>query len=306
MDDVSKASLIRGVFCWEKMMTTQPPNQISVSSSAFREREIKINAPDCETLDAIKTYLLNDPHYVSKTAPERIPAYLNGLSFHTAQSETPLRARFYYDDLNLSAFKNGIEIRLEPKKQQGKAWVFDQTVKIVKTASDDAHTMLDRLEYKDLVKGRIPDLTDLPREVKDRLKDIFNVERTKDIHLHPLLLTVGQRWKMAAHPDGDKNTLVEYATDRARGFTADKKFQWDILQIEMELKKGGSDVLLAAERQRLTSRFNGLIVETHSKPTEGFVCLDQLSGREKKALERKVSNVDSPFTVFPQALALYR
>lgn len=287
-------------------MTTQPPNQISVSSSAFREREIKINAPDCETLDAIKTYLLNDPHYVSKTAPERIPPYLNDLSFHTAQSETPLRARFYYDDLNLSAFKNGVEIRLEPKKQQGKAWVFDQTVKIVKTASDDTHTMLDRLEYKDLVKGRIPDLSDLPREVKDRLKDIFNVERTKDIHLHPLLLTVGQRWKMAAHPDGDVQTLVEYATDRARGFTADRKFQWDILQIEMELKKGGSDKLLTAERQCLTSRFNGLTVETHSKPTEGVHYLDRLNGQGKSALAKTVQKSQSPFAVFPQTLAFYR
>ena len=104
--------------------------------------------------------------------------------------------------------------------------------------------------------------------------DPIRLQSILDVKLYPLLVIASQRWKIDYHPDGDKNTKIEYASDVGHGIDI-TGYEWDIYQAELELKKGDLSVL-TREESYLREHFNFLKVESHSKPTPGFENLSSI------------------------------
>lgn len=244
------------------------PKQAVNISDVFRERERKLNARSAHQLDKVRAYVLQDPHFVTLNDLRLSLPLLKGLPLRVPQEDSSLRLRTYHDNSVLSATRSGVEIRIEDRSfGSDNEWPFKQVIKIGEAASQANHT-LDRLEFTSKLQKAQPDLENVKGDRADYLKQAFNARSLNKIRIYPLIQIASQRWKLLYHPDGDKDTQIELATDIGRGQTVDG-FTWDMFQLEIEMKKG-DPAWLEKEEARLMQNLPFLTSETRSKPSPGF------------------------------------
>ncbi len=244
----------------------------SLAYDSFYEQERKYNVRHPNHVGLLQQSIIADDHFVTLDYPPFRSDLMASVGLIGAPQEiTAPRQRFYFDDLRLSGFLNGVEIRIEPRRQgREEGWPFRQVVKIGEPGSAEQHT-LQRMEYPARLRALKPDLTVVGNGNGRYLADVFNVKSLARAVLHPLLRIHSQRWKMEYHPEGDPDTLIELALDVGRGQTL-SGYVWDIRQLELEIKAGDPQTLDAEERY-LRTRFPFLEPEFRSKPTPGFEIL---------------------------------
>lgn len=231
-----------------------------------REVESKLDAPSEAEIRQVEDYIKGHDYYVlASQLPER--------DDHDQVTEIE---RVYFDTLNLSGYKAGIEIRVEHKARTVKdSKPYKMVVKI--DAPDKIKTKtkgnaLDRLEESYRMAGPQPDLSVISdKAVKEALKWAFGVKKLDDIDFYPLVRIMAQRSKYTYHPGGDKKLVVEFdrAVGKGHNFMG---YSFDVFECELEIKKGDA-VMLEAETDRLMKEFSFLAPNYHSKPTPGFAHL---------------------------------
>ncbi|HEY8191333.1 MAG TPA: hypothetical protein VIG74_02825 [Alphaproteobacteria bacterium] len=238
-------------------------------SGDLHERECKLDAQNASQLATIREHIITDPHYVTLNDPRFQPDLMHGMELLGVPENFSIpRVRVYYDDIDLNGFRNGVEIRVEPKECTEKP--YKQMVKIgSNNASADG--VFDRMEYPAKLPSPQPDLSLLKNGAQKKLKDVFGVSDLADVKLLPMVMLVSQRWKIEYHPGGDPAMRIEYAHDTSRGQTF-TGFSWDFFQAELEMKAGDATIL-PREKKRLLDRFNFLSPGTRSKPSPGFDAL---------------------------------
>lgn len=271
-------------------------------SEPFHERERKFNVKSAQYLDRIREHVIGDRHYVTLNDRRFSGDWLSGLPLRVPQSDSDLRQRFYFDDVNLKATAAGVELRIEYRGDKtSDGWPYRQVIKVGAAGSDENHT-LDRLEYPAKLRRGMPVLDAVEGAGSAFLKAAFNSSSLADVALYPMIQIVSQRWKLLYHPGGDKTTQIELAIDmaRARTFTG---FTWDMFQVEMELKKG-DPAALEKEEKYLRQVFTDMAVETRSKPSPGFDVLARYLACEdmRKFVGNNLS--EGRFQVYPGLAAL--
>jgi hypothetical protein len=224
-----------------------------------REVECKLDAPDEASVKQVADYIENDNHYVPANSSAQKPQSENNVELE----------RVYFDTLNLSGYKAGIEIRVEHKIRGLKD---DKPYKmVVKIDAEDKKkgSALDRLEETYRMEDSEPDLSVIKdKPVRDALKWAFGVKKVDDVDLYPLVRIMAQRSKFTYHPGGDKSTKVEFdkAVGKGHDFTG---YAFDVLQCELESKSGATSAV-ETEGKRLRDKFDFLATSKESKPTPGF------------------------------------
>ena len=250
-------------------------------SKTYREQECKLNARSVGQLRRVRKHIIDDSHYVTLNDEKFLPDVMKGgKMLGVPESFTPPRIRVYYDDVNLHGFCNGVEIRVELKPQSlSDEDRYKQVIKIGNNTTDD-DGIFDRIEFPARLDDPAPDLglSNLDGKQKKKLKDIFEVKDLSKIRLLPLIQIVSQRWRIEFHPDGKRDTRIEYAHDFGIGQTF-TGFTWKMYQAELELKNGGSAALMR-EKKRLMETFNFFTPGMRSKPSAGFDVLSAALSRE--------------------------
>lgn len=230
-----------------------------------REVECKFNATNEGEIALVEAYIRSNAYYVSAEKDAE-----NGAE----EKDGPVEIeRVYFDTLNLSGHRAGIEIRVEHKCRSLKD---DKPYKmVVKISNDnDGKTMaLDRLEESYRMADSQPDLSVIDdKPVKDALKWAFGVKKLDNIDLYPMVRIMAQRAKYTYSPDGDKTVKVEFdrAVGKGHDFTG---YCFDLFQCELEIKEG-DPAILEEESKRLMKEFSFLSLGEDSKPTPGFKHLD--------------------------------
>lgn len=236
--------------------------------TAHHERECKLDAASDAVIDAIQDFVLAHPKIyapaIQRVAPG-IPAALRK-SFATPLEVTEPRIRLYWDDVDLTMQKNGIEIRQEPRPKGG-------IKQMVKIGGGQGQTMLDRQEHSANIDHFGIDIDAIKdSNLRRRLKTITHGKTLK-----PIISMISQRMKMNYHPDGNPGVVIELGLDApCHGYCFDG-FKWQLPQIELELVDGPVDaeqarVILEWEAARLYTRFD-LMPNVTSKPAAGFAHL---------------------------------
>ncbi|MFN3826565.1 MAG: hypothetical protein ACK4NR_02950 [Micavibrio sp.] len=269
-------------------------------SDAFHEREIKLNASNVSTLESVRDFIIKAPHFATLNDKRLLPSWINDLPLNAPQEETGLRLRTYFDNAALTAAGNNVEIRVEYRGDKSSdGWPYKQVIKIGSNESTPGH-VLDRLEYPAKLKKATPDLSVIDGPAAKYLKRIFDVKDLRKVHLLPLIVIAGQRWRLLYHPDANRDVRVEVATDVGRGMTVGGH-QWNLFQVEMEMKQGDAQVL-ALEESILRHHFMGLTPETRSKPTDGFEALKPLLAQKKVRKWLEKAPQDGVFRPLPDHL----
>ncbi len=253
--------------------------EVSRALPKFNELERKLNASNLEQLQRIMAYVLADPHFVVLPKKDEKQGKDDKKGKHGKSRELKMlgipqtmggkRLRNFFDDLATSGFADGVEIRIQqnPDHATEGGTEFLQVIKIGDKASPENPT-LERMEYPAELTANKPDLHVVSNGNREFLKRIFNVASLSNVELFPLVETESQRWKIKYHPDGDPHTKIELACDSVSG-TACTGFEWEMFQVELEMKKGDPAVL-KREVERLKRKFPFLREETESKSAPGF------------------------------------
>lgn len=239
------------------------------------ELECKLDAKSDNDLINLREFVMSSPvHFTPAIERVRVgipPAMLN--DFDTPLEITEPRIRLYFDDQNLSAYSQGIEIRQEPRPSGG----IKQMVKIGGNANTD-NPILDRMEYSANLARFGVTLSAIPHDpTRKRVKSAI---KPKD--LKPIICMISQRTRIKYHPAGDPLTTIELGFDVPCRGHALGGFTWSSPQLELELITGPTSAL-KAESDFLARTFN-LTPNLTSKPFQGFEYLKQyLQTSEGKA-----------------------
>jgi len=254
----------------------------------INEQECKLDAQNSDQLQRLRTHIINDPHYVTlddaRFFPDIGPDTAKKLELlGIPEKFTPPRLRIYYDDLHLSAFRQSIEIRIQPQHTDPTgADSYTQVIKIGNNKSAK-NGLFERMEYTTHQTTPIPDLCCIEGPQQENLQKAFGAKNLSKAKIFPLIRILSQRWQIEYHPDGDPHTRIEYAHDVAIGETC-TGHTWHLYQAELELKAGNPNMLIN-EQKRLMQAFDFLTPGAHSKPSAGFheltALLSQAKIREK-------------------------
>jgi len=235
--------------------------------TAHHERECKLDASSDAVITRVKDYVLSHPKIFMPVTKGSLLGVPKSLKFATPFEVTEPRIRLYWDDVNLTAQKNGIEIRQEPRPKGG----IKQMVKVAGGAGPAKGVVMDRMEHSanldhfglDFDEIKDPDL-------RRHLKKLFGRKILK-----PVICMVSQRMKLNYHPGGDKKVLIELGLDApCKGYVFDG-YSWNNPQIELELVTGTNTKILEREAALLQKLFK-LAPTTSSKPAVGFRHLQTL------------------------------
>lgn len=202
----------------------------------------------------------------------RIPEGLDFLSFLPPREVTPPRLRVYYDTLDGALRRLGVEVRQEEKN--GKIC---QTVKVGHGGTAEDAT-LERLEQKSVLKnwGFNPLAIGMENTRDTVLRNLHSEPR-------PVLYMVSQRIRIAYHPSGNPDHLIELALEPIHYGRTFTEVCWHTYKLELEIKKGPEDMLLRqalldAEQARLVQHFPGVLTPVYeSSATPGLKALEKLS-----------------------------
>ncbi len=240
------------------------------ATPVFNEREHKLRASSTAQLNRVRNFVLSNAHYVPAYEAPLAHGLLDGMELlGPPESTSAMRVRVYYDDEKLHGYRNGVEIRIEPRVKEHKL-----VVKIGDNVADKKEGGFDREEHVGKLKSFRPDFKGLDAPARNRLKKVYGVKNVDDIKVRPMIMIVSQRWRYVYHPAGNKKASIEYAHDVARGQTF-TGYEWGIFEAELELKKGNPAVL-RREEARLLRAFNFLSHGTYSKPSPGFDVLQRI------------------------------
>ena len=266
---------------------TATEKKLQQKSKTFHEQECKLDARSAGQLRRVRKHIIDVSHYVTLNDEKFLPDVMKGKKMlGVPESFTPPRIRIYYDDILLSGFRNGVEIRVEHKAEiNAEESQYKQMVKIGNnTAEDDG--IFARIEFPARLINSIPSLNNIDSRQQKKLRDIFEVKDLSKIKLLPLIQIVSQRWRIEFHPDGNRNTRIEYAHDLGVGQTF-TGYTWKMHQAELELKSGNPASLMR-EKKRLMETFNFFTPGLRSKPSAGFDVLSAaLSRPEVRKLAQK-------------------
>lgn len=231
------------------------------TSEINHERECKLDATSDNDLIKLREFVLANPaHFTPAISRVRDAVPQDMLkNFDVPLEITEPRIRLYYDDQNLSAYAQGIEIRQEPRPGGG----IKQMVKLGGNATAD-DPVLDRMEYSTNLKKFGVTLDGLgPDTVRRSLKSALKNKRLK-----PIVSMVSQRTRLKYHPHGDPLTTIELGFDTPCRGHALGGFVWNAPQLELELIQGDESVL-NIEAAFFREKFN-LTPNFTSKPFTGF------------------------------------
>ena len=256
-------------------MATKGVKQKASSNRAqsSREVELKLNGNNESDIVQVDQYIRAEHYYAAASRK-------NDNSDDDVYDNPTEIERIYFDTLNLSGFRSGIEIRVEHRTRSLKD---DKPYKmVVKIDAEDTQKgkRLDRLEETYRMTESQPDFSVIDdKPVKDALKAAFGVKKLDNIDLYPLVRIMAQRAKYTYHPDGDKKITIEFdrAVGKGHDFTG---YSFDLFQCELEIKSG-AETVLEEESRRLCEKFGFLTPCTESKPTPGFKHLDTILNNKK-------------------------
>lgn len=246
------------------------------TSDINHERECKLDAASDDDLLAVRDYVLKDTERftpVIDRVREGIPKDMLP-TFAAPLEVTEPRIRLYFDDKELSAYAQGIEIRQEPRPSGG----VKQMVKLGGNADSD-NPVLDRMEYSTNLDHFGMNLDAIkPAEVRELVKSALENKTLK-----PIVCMVSQRTRLKYHPNADPLTTIELGFDTpCRGHTIGG-YTWNAPQLELELIEG-SETALHEESAFFIKTF-GLKPNVTSKPYKGFKHLKT----HLKTLEGKIA-----------------
>lgn len=232
-----------------------------IQADINHELECKLDANSDNDLIKLREFVLDNPaHFtpVLDRVHHGIPKDMLS-EFDVPLEITEPRIRLYFDDIKLSAYAQGIEIRQEPRPGGG----VKQMVKLGGNATAD-NPILDRMEYGANIKKFGVDLSVLkPDRIRKQVKSAL-----KNKELKPLVCMVSQRTRLKYHPSGDPLTTIELGFDTPCRGHAMGGFKWSAPQLELELLSGDINSL-HAEAAFLTNLF-ALTPNLTSKPFRGF------------------------------------
>ena len=236
-------------------------------STAHHERECKLDAPSDAVLARVKDYVLSHPKIftpVTRSPHHGVPKSMRG-KFSTPMEITEPRIRLYWDDVNLTAQKHGIEIRQEPRPKGG----IKQMIKVAGAKAKGP--VMDRMEHSANLDHFGLDFDEVRDDtLRDYLKTLLGRKIMK-----PVICMVSQRLRLNYHPGGNPDVLIELGIDApCHGYAFDG-FNWHNPQIELELVYGPSTKILEREAALLRKLFD-LAPTTSSKPAVGFKHLQTL------------------------------
>lgn len=239
----------------------------------FNEVECKLDARSVAQLRRVRGHLLKDPHYVSGVEGKfSSPAFQGRETLGRPEELSGFRVRTYYDDAHLTGYRQGVEIRIEPKGD-----LYKMTVKIGANRPDGG--LFRRKEYAVQLKNPVPNFSTLDPKARRYLQEIYGVKNINRLKLRPMIEITSQRWRYEYHPGGDPKTLIEYAHDVAQGRTF-TGFTWPLFQAELEIKSGNA-AALEMEKKRLLRIFDFFREANVSKPSPGFEDLIMVLDRKQ-------------------------
>ncbi|MCB9979053.1 MAG: hypothetical protein H6862_05570 [Rhodospirillales bacterium] len=264
----------------------------------YHESERIFSTRSENDLKEIDRYVLScNTEFVTKNHPDFAPCIPDGLdflSFSPPRELTPPRLRVYYDTLDGALRRLGVEVRQEEKN--GKIC---QTVKVGHGGTAEDAT-LERLEQKSVLKkwGFNPLAIGMENTRDTVLRNLHAEPR-------PVLYMVSQRIRIAYHPSGNPDHLIELALEPVHyGRTFTDVF-WHTYKLELEIKKGPEDMLsrqalLDAEQARLVQHFPGVLTPVYeSSATPGMDALGKVSG--DPSVRAAFDGLDTrPDWVFPE------
>lgn len=222
----------------------------------YIEREVKGNVPDENYLDQVWDHIQK-----------------NGVHYHLIKKkDREPRTQYYWDTKSYDLFKNGIEARSRMKNSGPGCKQVSKTI-IGDRPTTEKPVMI-RIENSATTQAFEFDITASNLSKKPSKKGRHILQSI--IGNQPLMNMVeitGKRSLIQYNPNGDPSITIEVARDIGRG-TNTKGYEWDIYQLELEIKRNASgqadDAILITELKRLQHLFPSLETCITSKPTPGF------------------------------------